>query len=385
MTAHPSDERLTAPERDLVAVAKAFARDRIQPFAEQWEKDRIVPLETFPAAARAGLVGIMLPEAAGGKGLGHAAAARVLEELAAADFAVAFSLWVHNNLCGAVYRSGKKTLIERHLPAMLRGEQIGAFCMTEPGVGSDAANLVTRAEKAGTGWSIMGEKAWVTNGAVADVMTVYACVGDAVGWRGIAAFLVEAAAPGVERLPPYSLLGGHAMGVAGFRFERVSIDAEAMLRGPGDGFKNAMADIDKARVFVAAACLGILGSSLRVALDYGAGRKAFGRSILEFQGLQWDLVDVATHLEAARLLTGRAAELLDRGESATVAAAHAKKFATRAAVSGISACMAAMGANGLRTESPLARHLAAAKMAETVDGTTAIQNMVIGRALGVGS
>jgi alkylation response protein AidB-like acyl-CoA dehydrogenase len=177
------------------------------------------------------------------------------------------------------------------------------------------------------------------------------------------------------------MFGGNAMGVAGFRFDRTPIGGEAMIIGPGDGFKTAMADIDKARVFVAAACLGILRSSLRAALEYGKRRKAFGRSLLDFQGLEWSLVDVATSLEAARLLTQKAAILLDKAQPATIAAAHAKKFATRAAVSGISACMAAMGANGLRMESPLARHLAAAKIAETLDGTTAIQNVVIGRAL----
>ncbi|MBM3566599.1 MAG: hypothetical protein FJX42_10875, partial [Alphaproteobacteria bacterium] len=362
----------------------AFARDHVAPRAEGWERDRSFPLETFRAAADAGLVGLMLPREAGGKGLGHAAAARVLEELAAADFAFAFSLWVHNNVCNAIHRHGGGTSIERLLGAMLRCDRIGAFCMTEPAVGSDAAQLTTHAEKRGEGWSISGEKAWVTNAATADVMMVYARVGGIAGWRGIATFLVEASTPGVERLPAYSLLGGNAMGVGGFRFAAVPVPAEALLLSPGDGFKTAMADIDKARMFVAAACLGILRSALRTAIAYGASRKAFNRSILDFQGLQWDLVDVATHLEAAQLLTQNAADKLDCGETATVAAAYAKKFATRAAVTGVSACMAAMGASGLKTDVPLARHLAAAKLAETIDGTTAIQNLVIARSLDLG-
>ncbi len=374
-------DSLESAERELIETAKSFARERVAPFAAGWERDRVFPLETLRAAAAAGLVGIMLPKEAGGKGITHSTAVRVLEELADADFAFAFSLWVHNNICHAVHRSGSRVLIGRFLEPMLRGERVGAFCMTEPDVGSDAANLATRADPAVDGWTITGEKAWVTNGAAAEVLAVYARADAAAGWRGIATFLVETSIPGVERLPPYAMVGGNAMGVAGFRFDRAPIGGDAMILGPGDGFRTAMADIDKARVFVAAGCLGILRSSLETALAYGKRRKAFGRALLDFQDLQWTLVDVATNLEAARLLTQKAAILLDRAEPATIAAAHAKKFATRAAVSGVSACMAAMGANGLRMETPLARHLAAAKIAETLDGTTAIQNVVIGRAL----
>ena len=177
------------------------------------------------------------------------------------------------------------------------------------------------------------------------------------------------------------MLGGHALGVSGIRFEDCPVADEDVLLGPGEGFKAAMSGIDKARMFVAAMCCGILGASLSTALSHAAGRRAFGKPVLSFQGLQWQLADVATDLEAARLLTHDAAAAFDRGEAAAVAAAHAKKFASRVALDGISQCMQAMGAAGSLMEHPPARHLAAAKLAHYMDGTTEIQNLVISRGL----
>ena len=195
----------------------------------------------------------------------------------------------------------------------------------------------------------------------------------------------EAAARGLCGLTVPETLGGHALGPGGFRFEGCRVCTDAVLLGPGDGFKAAMAGIDLARVNVAAMCCGMVGRSLDTALSFAAGRHSFGRAILDHQGLHWLLADVATDLEAAQLLTAHAAALLDGGGgNHTLAAAHAKKFATRAALSRIGDCMQAMGAQGLRTEHPLARHLACAKMTQYLDGTTEIQNAVIGRAIARG-
>jgi alkylation response protein AidB-like acyl-CoA dehydrogenase len=264
---------------------------------------------------------------------------------------------------------------------MVRGRKVGAFLLTEPQAGSDAQALTTRAERGDGGWVITGEKAWVSNGAFADVLSVYAQTDPGAGAKGISSFLIDANAPGVKRAEPYHLMRGHALGAGGFSFDACKVRDDMMLLGPSEAFKGAMSGINTARITVAAMCCGMLRESLSQAVRYAETREAFGQSILEFQGLQWMLADVATDLEAAKLLTARAVELIDAGDAVTVAAAHAKKYATRVAFSGIADCMQAMGAAGYSADYPLARHLAAAKMAQFIDGTTEIQNVVIGRAL----
>ena len=372
---------LNADERALIETAQSFAAEHIAPHAAEWERTRHVPRDVFVAAGEAGLTGVLVPRAQGGKEARHVVAARVLEELASACLATTFGLWVHNNVTNAMARHGTGAQAERLVAALLSGERIGAFCLTESDAGSDAAAITTQASRVGGGWRISGEKAWVSNGTHADILVVYAQTDAAAGWRGIGAFLVDAADDGVTRTPPYDMLGGHALGVSGLRFEDCPVADEDVLLGPGEGFKAAMSGIDKARMFVAAMCCGILDSSLSFALFHAAGRRAFGKPVLSFQGLQWQLADVATDLAAARLLTNDAAAAFDRGEASAVAAAHAKKFASRVALDGISQCMQAMGAAGTLIEHPPARHLAAAKLAQYVDGTTEIQNVVIGRAL----
>jgi alkylation response protein AidB-like acyl-CoA dehydrogenase len=372
---------LTTDESNLVEIARTFAAEHITPYAADWELNRTVPVKTFREAARVGLTGVLVPKELGGRGASNIAAARVLEELAGACFAFTFSLWVHNNLLNAIARNGTPEQIARYVPAMLAGERIGAFCLTEPGAGSDAAAITTHAEESASGWRLSGEKAWVTNGTHADVFGVYAQTNPAQGWRGIASFLVSGDAPGLVREAAYTLLGGHAMGVTGLRLTDCLVPEADVLFGPGDGFKAAMRGITMARTFVGASCCGILTSSLKTALTYGAKRQAFGKPLLAFQGLQWELADVATDLEAARLLTYQAAAALDQGQEAIAEAAHAKKFASRVALTGVSQCMQAMGAEGLRTDTPLARHLATAKMTHYLDGATEIQNMVISRTL----
>ncbi len=366
---------------DPVEAARTFAREVIAPNAARWEDERRYPREAFPEAAARGLCGLVVPAEMGGSGLGATAMARVMEVLAGADMAFSFGLVVHNNLAGAIARHGNPEQVERYLSDLVAGRRVGAFLLTEPQGGSDAAAILTRAGREGGGWVIEGEKAWVSNGAGADVLSVYAQTDPALGWRGIACFLVDADRPGVVREPPYRLMGGHALGTNAFRFEGCRVGGETLLLGPGDGFKAAMAGIDLARVNVAAMCCGMMGVGLDRALAATAGRRAFGQAIADFQGIQWMLADAATDLEASRLLAYEAARRLDADEDATLAAAHAKKFATRAALTRLADCMQAMGAPGYRADCPLSRHLACAKMAQYLDGTTEIQNVVISRAL----
>ncbi|MHA1537155.1 MAG: acyl-CoA dehydrogenase family protein [Alphaproteobacteria bacterium] len=372
---------ISKTEARLVEIATAFAAEHVAPNAAEWERARIFPRQTFAAAAEAGLCGLMVPTALGGQGAGIGATARIVEALAAADFGFTFSLVVHNNLAGNVARNGSVDQKARYLPDLLAGRKIGAFLLTEPGAGSDAAAIATGARRDGNDWLIDGEKAWVTNAGVADVLSVYVQSDPEAGWRGIACLLVDADTPGVARTEPYDLIGGHAMGVGGITFEGCRVGGEASFIGPGEAFKAAMGGIDIARTLVGSICCGMMSASLDAALAHAGTRRAFGRKTIEFQGLQWLLADVATDLEAMRLLTDRALERLAGGQDAAVAAAHAKKFSTRAALAGIANCMQAMGAAGARAEYPLGRHLAAAKLAAFIDGTTEIQNLVIGRSL----
>lgn len=369
-------------EMNVVNAARAFARDVIEPNAGTWEAAGGVPREAFREAAARGLCRLTVPASMHGHGLGMPAMALVVETLAATCMASAFALTVHNNLARGITRSASTPQRERWLPGLTTGEQIGAFLLTEPQGGSDAAAMTTTARRYDHGWRLDGAKAWVSNATTADLLSVYAQTDASAGWHGIACFIVEADAPGVIREPAYRLLGGHALGTGAFRFDGCRVGADGVLVGPGEGFKAALAGIDFARITVAAMCCGMLGRSLDVALEHCGTRRTFGKAVLEHQAVQSLLADAATDLEAARLLTAHAAAVLDDGTGRhTLAAAHAKKFATRVALSRIADCMQAMGANGLRTDYPLARHLTAAKMAQYLDGTTEIQNVVIGRAI----
>ena len=372
---------MSSEQQQTIDSSAEFARDVIAPQAEHWEKIGRVPYAAFEQGAALGLCGLMVPESLGGRGLGVSGMAAVAENLAGACMSSAFSFIVHNNLAAHISRSTSALQIERHLPEMIKGKKIGAFLLTEPGVGSDAQAITTFAKRTSKGWEINGEKAWVSNGAFADLLSVYVQTEIGAGAKGIAAFLVDARASGVIREDPYNLMRGHVLGAGGFRFEQCEVSDEMMLAAPGDAFRAAMGGINTARISVAAMCCGILNESLRQAVNYADQRRAFGQATLEFQGLQFQLAEVATNLEAARALTAQATTLSETGNDVTLSAAHAKKFATKVAFTGIADCMQAMGAAGYSAEYSLGRHLASAKMAQFLDGTTEIQNLVIGRGL----
>lgn len=364
---------------NALAIAQRFAQEQVAPHAQQWEQDRSQPLDTLRAATE--LTGLLVPTNLGGQGLSKTELAKIAETLAAADLGFAFALVVHNNLMNAVATVGSPHLQQTYLPKLTSMEMLGAFLLTEPGGGSDAAALKTTATQTANGWLINGAKAWVTNAQHADLLSVYAQTDPGAGARGIAAFLIPAETPGVTRNTPYSLLGGHSMGTGSFDFEQCEVPAEAMLAPPGAGFKAALSGIDLARAVVAAMSCGILDASLELAIAHCKNHQLFGTRLADMQGMQWQLADVATDLHGMRLMAYQACELLDTGQSATLAAAHAKKFATRQLLSGVAQCMQALGANGLRQDTPLARHYAAAKITQYIDGTTEIQNVVLSRAM----
>lgn len=375
------ETQLFAAEAAAIDAATTFSRDVISPNARDWELARKMPREVMTKAAEAGLCRLLVPEAMGGQGLSLRAMSKVMEALSYGDFAVAFALVVHNNFCRSLAANGSPELLERYLASSCAAETIGSFLLTEPQSGSDAANLKTVAVGDGDDWVINGEKAWVTNSDKADILAVYLQTDPDAGWRGIACVLVDRETPGVESVGPYDLMGGHAMAAGGFTFKDVRVPQSRTMIPVGEGFKAAMGGIDVARVVVGAMCSGMLRCALDVAYPYALGREAFGQPIADFQGVQWQLADVATDLHAIDLMVEHAASAIDAGENVPLPAAHAKKFATRAAQAGLSQCMQAMGADGYKHDFPLARHLACVKAGQYMDGTTEIQNVVISRGM----
>ena len=371
----PAEELPLSPaEARLLEAAREFSRREIGPNAAQWERERAYPRAAICAAAALGLTRIQVPAARGGLDLRFRAKLRIVEEIARDDFAFAFALVNTHNAASRLARDGNDSQRARYLDGLLRGELVGAVSLTEPGAGSDFAAISTRAERVAGGWRLNGEKAWLTNGAAVDVVLVYAQTDPAIGAKGIAAFVVDARREGFARGAAYALAGAHAIGAAGFTLEDYFAADDDLFYAPGTAFKSALASITGARAYVAAMCCGMVAEALGLALARVRARQAFGRPLIERQGLRWMLADVATDLEAARLLCYRAARLLEAGQDAVLAAAHAKKFATRMAEQRLAQCMQAFGAEGLMQAHPFGRHLAAARVAHYADGTTEMQN-----------
>jgi alkylation response protein AidB-like acyl-CoA dehydrogenase len=365
----------------ITTIAEEFVRAKILPRAPIWEKSRSMATVEIREAIGAGIGSIRIGAEHGGLGLDYSSMGSVLRILASADFPFAFSLAVHAAVAGSMAEYGSPAQLDRYLRRIQTGEIILAVCITEPSAGSHAAAMQTTARLDEGGWRISGSKAWITNASSADLFLVYARTDTGAGPAGIASFLVERGCPGLSVTAAYDLVGCHSMGLAGVEFVDCLVPHDALFARPGEGFKRAMSGIDVARTLVSAMACGIIEASLTFALKATTGRSAFGSRTIDFQGVQWMLADVATDLSASELLFNAAASKLDRGKRATIEAAHAKKFATKVALNAVAQCMQLTGARGLLAETPISRHLAAAKAAQYLDGTTEIQNVVIARSL----
>lgn len=369
-------------ETDLVAVAAAFASRTIAPHAAAWdEAGAALPRAVVQEYADLGLAALQVSPAHGGHGASYRCKLRVAEAIAAHCFPSAFAL---NNLQGSVTRmerEGTPDQVARYLPGLMAGSIVNAPSLSEPGAGSDFASIATLAEKAPGGWRITGDKAWVTNGVFAEQLILYAQTERGAGACGIASFIVNLDAPGVERHPAERLMGGGAIGACSIRLTGVFVPESDLFASPGEAFRRGLRGITGARIHVAAMINATVEASLRLAVRHAGARHAFGKPLLGHQGLRWQLVDVAAALEASRLLVDRAAGLIELGEDAQWAAALAKKHAAEMAGPAVAACMQAMGAEGLRRAHPLGRHLATARIAAYVDGTTEMMNERIGAAL----
>jgi len=354
----------------LLSRTAAFARDVVRPGAARWEAERRIARDAITAAAAIGLTGLEVPIEWGGLGLGYRVKAQVAELLGAADFGFTMSLLNTHNIAAKLAREAPPELAGQYLPDLLAGRRLGCTALTEPGAGSDFGAITTRATRTPQGWRLDGAKAWITNAAEAEVIVLYAQTEAGSAARGIACFLVDAQRPGFVREPAFALTGQHAIGAGGFRLQGYLAADDEMLQPPGRAFKSALASINGARCYIAAMCNGMVGEALRVALAYGRQRQAFGTPLAEHQGWRWRLAEAATDLSASRLLVAQAAECIEAGADAQRMAAQAKLFATRMAERQLPALSQAMGAEGLRESHPFGRHLAGARVASFVDGSS---------------
>ncbi|MFM1990752.1 MAG: hypothetical protein RJA99_3709 [Pseudomonadota bacterium] len=347
-----------------------FAREVVAPAAPAWERERRIGREAIEAAAALGLCRIETPAAHGGLGLPFSAKARIVEVLAGADFAFAFSLVNTGNIANKLAREGAPEMIARWVPDLMAGRVIGCTALTEPQAGSDFAAIGTTATKVPGGWRLDGEKAWITNASDADVAVLYAQTAPGAGAKGVAGFVIDAHRAGFVRRPAFELAGQHAIGAGGFVLDGYLATDTELLQPAGRAFKAAMASINGARTYVAAMCCGMLEEALRVVRAFGESRRTFGAPLADHQGWRWIAAEASAELAAARALVREAAACIDAGGDAQLLAAQAKLVATRCAERQLPRLAQAMGAEGLRESHPFGRHLHGARVASFVDGSS---------------
>ncbi|MGW6394844.1 acyl-CoA dehydrogenase family protein [Streptomyces sp. NPDC055103] len=379
--AHGVERRLPTDEaRELLALVGDIARREIAPRAAEEEAAGVFPRELFALLSRSGLLGLPYDPAYGGGGQPYEVYLQVLEELAAARLTVGLGVSVHTLSCHALADFGTEEQRAEHLPAMLGGGLLGAYCLSEPAAGSDAAALRTRAVRDGDSWTIDGTKAWITHGGIADFCTVMARTGGP-GTRGITAFLVPGDAPGLSAAPPERKMGMKGSPTAQLHFDGVRVPDARRLGAEGQGFPIALAALDSGRLGIAACAVGLGRAALDEAVAYARERRQFGRPIADFQGLRFLLADMATLVEAGRALCLEAARLRDEGREFGRAAAMAKLFCTDAAMKVTTDAVQVLGGYGYTADFPVERYLREAKMLQIVEGTNQIQRVVIARHL----
>ncbi|WP_327292149.1 acyl-CoA dehydrogenase family protein [Streptomyces sp. NBC_01198] len=370
----------TEEARDLLALTRDVAQREIAPAAAAEEEAGRFPRETFTLIGRAGLLGLPYPEEHGGGGQPYEVYLQVLEELAAARLTVGLGTSVHTLSCHAVAHYGSKEQRAEYLPGMLGGAQLGAYCLSEPTSGSDAAALRTRAARDGDDWTIDGTKSWITHGGVADFYTVLARSGGE-GAHGISAYLVPGDAPGLVAAVPERKMGLKGSPTAQVHFDAVRVPDSRRIGELGQGFAIALDALDSGRLGIAACATGLAQAALDAALGYVMERRQFDRPVADFQGLRFMLADMATRIEAGRALYLAAARLRDAGQPFSARAAMAKLFCTDTAMQVTTDAVQLLGGYGYTADFPVERYMREAKVLQIVEGTNQIQRMVVARHL----
>ncbi len=374
------DFDLTGDQKRLRQVAREFAEGELGNTIAPYDERQTFPHEIVKKLGPLGFLGVLVADEYGGAGLDYVSYALIVEELCRGDASVGITMWAHNSLCtNHIATFGSEAQKRRYLPRLASGEVLGAWGLTEPGSGSDAAALRTRAEWRDGEWVLNGSKAFITNASVGGIAVVLARTDPGKRSRGISAFILERGTPGFRAGQPYRKLGLHASDTAELIFEDARVPATDLLGERGMGFVQAMQVLEGGRIAMAAMAVGIADAALGQSVKYMNQRTAFGRTLAEFNGLQGMLADVATEVEVARLLTLRAAYLKDAGRPARHAAAMAKLFASETAMKAASKAVQIHGGAGYITEFPVERIFRDAKLTEIGEGTSEIQRLVIAR------
>ncbi|MFD5113029.1 acyl-CoA dehydrogenase family protein [Streptomyces sp. NPDC058220] len=376
------DLGLSEEQEAVRRLAEDFVDREVTPFAVDWDRDESVDRAIVGKLGALGFLGLTVPEEYGGSGGDHFAYCLVTEELGRGDSSVRGIVSVSLGLVAkTILAWGDEEQKRAWLPRLASGEAIGCFGLTEPGTGSDAGGLTTKAVRDGGDWVVNGSKMFITNGTWADVVLLFARTNDTPGHKGVSAFLVPADSPGLTRRTLHGKLGLRGQATAELVLEDVRVPATALLGPEGKGFSLAMSALAKGRMSVAAGCVGIARAALEAAVGYAAEREQFGKSIAHYQLVQELISDIAVDVDAARLLTWRVADLIDRGEEFATAASKAKLFASEAAVRAANNALQVFGGYGYIDEYPVGKLLRDARVMTLYEGTSQIQKLIIGRAL----
>lgn len=369
---------LSEDQRLVQKMARDFATSEVLPKAPAIDKDHRHPAELVQRMAELGLLGIAIPDSHGGSGFDHVAYVLAMEEVSRACASTGVIMSVNNSLvCDPIYRFGTPAQHEEFLAPLASGKKLGCFALSEPEAGSDAAAQRTVAVKDGDGWVINGVKNWITNGPVANTCVLFTMSDKAAGHKGITAFILPMDTKGVRCGPPDDKLGIRGSKSCQIFLDDVRLPDSHRLGEVGGGFRVAMSTLDGGRIGIAAQALGIARATLEDSLAYAKDRKAFGKPIAQHQAIQWKLADMATELDAARLLTLRAAWLKDHKQPYSKEAAMAKLYASDVANKAAREGIQIFGGNGYVTEFPVERHFRDAKITEIYEGTSEIQRLVI--------
>ena len=371
----PDDE-----SRALIELTRELAAAELDPRVEAAEAAGEFPREVFRTLGRAGLLGLAYPEEYGGGAQPYETYLQVLEELAAHWLAVALGVSVHTLACYPLAAFGSEEQRKQWLPDMIAGDQLGAYCLSEPNSGSDAAALSTRAKRDGDEYVVNGVKAWITHGGVADFYNLMVRTNDD-GPRGISCLLADAGTPGLSAAAPEKKMGMRSSTTAQIRLDDARVDADRLIGEEGQGFTIALSALDGGRLGIAACAVGLAQGALDYAVDYAKQRKQFGRPIIDNQGLSFLLADMATAVESARALYLSAARRRDAGEAYGRYAAMAKLHATDVAMKVTTDAVQVLGGYGYTQDYPAERWMREAKVLQIVEGTNQVQRLVIGRSL----
>ena len=374
---------ILSPEQEQIRDAmRAFAQQRLAPHAAEWDRDKTFPAEALRALGELGAMGVCVPEQWGGAGMDYMSLVLMLEEIAAGDGATSTIVSVQNSLaCGIPARFGSDAQKEQWLKALARGEQIGCFCLTEPHTGSDAAAIRTRATRDGDDYLLNGVKHYITSGANAAVAIVFAVTDPAAGKKGISCFLVPTATPGYRVARIENKMGQHASDTAQIWLEDCRVPASALLGREGEGYRIALSNLEAGRIGIAAQSVGMARAAFDAAVAYAKQRVTFGQAIIEHQAVNFRLADMATQLDAARLMVWRAAMLKDAGRPCLTEASMAKLFASEMAEKVCSAAIQIHGGCGYTDETPVERIYRDVRITQIYEGANDIQRLVIGRSI----